>query len=168
MNWWHGVLFVVLVFGAGGAWAVLRNDVKKLTEKASEQDKSIDVLKEKVSGLLLIAMDDGRHTAAAQGLMSKNSPWRVTSQAREFIEKFGAAPDLKDAWEKTLANGPLPDDDDGLLDRVLRHTTLKRLAERAEEVKRPFKVYLALFLATLRQAKAMGRDEFLQDIGLSK
>lgn len=169
---WQVWLFIGTVFAAGVAWGVSIYKQNKLhddfTNFKTQAEKDIDLLREKVNGLILINLDDGRHAAALAGLMSRNSPWRVMDEAKKIVAEHGAAPDLKEAWNKVLANGPLPEDDDALIERLLQHTTFKRLAERAEEVKKPLKVYLAIFCGTLREAKARNGSKVLGELGVQE
>ena len=164
---WHIWLFVVAVFAAGGAWALQQYHLRQVRKKQEEHDSKIDVLSRKVDGLIILSIDDGRHAAALAGLMTRNSPFKI-SDGRRVIEEFGSAPDLTLAAEQVLANGPLPENDAEMMDRVLKYTTFERLLERSMEVKRPLKVYMALWFDLLREVKELpgGYKQLKEELGI--
>lgn len=163
---WQIVLAAVMIFGAGGAWASMHTEVRRLQRDMRKHGDELANVRTKVDGLILVSIDDGRHAAALAGLMSRNSPWTIPD-VRKVLEKFGPSPDdLVQAGRAILASGPLPDDDAQMAERVYQHVTPQRLAERALEVGQPMKQYLAIWFDLLRLTKSMpgGYDQLLKEV----
>lgn len=149
----------------------IANNRREMMEKIEDAERDRAELRDDVKHLrllvenVILAVND-RARYRAKDAYQQNSPHQFRD-VKKLLKQFGhTPPDLVEAGQRIIADGPLPDDDPGLMVRIALHIPPARQLERANQLKKPLDEYQAICCDMLRLIRDWpgGYAKFVEDM----